>query len=144
VSIKRLTVKSKLLALIAVFTVGLIAYGAWSYNTLNVVKVHGPYYQRIVDGKDLVADVLPPPLYILESYLLAFQLAGGAQNGADRSTLEPIVAELRRLRSDYDQRHVVWTKNLPEGPLKQALLHDSRTPAIDFFRVLDAEFVPAA
>ena len=26
------------------------------------------------DGKDIVADILPPPLYIIEAHLLAYQL----------------------------------------------------------------------
>jgi methyl-accepting chemotaxis protein len=36
--------------------------------------VNGPVYQEIVYGKDLIADILPPPLYIVESYMLANEI----------------------------------------------------------------------
>jgi methyl-accepting chemotaxis protein len=36
--------------------------------------VNGPVYQEIVNGKDLIADILPPPLYIVESYMLANEI----------------------------------------------------------------------
>ena len=49
----------------------LVSYGAWSWQTLNLVKVNGPFYREIVDGKDLIADILPPPNYIIESYTMA-------------------------------------------------------------------------
>ncbi|BBJ23259.1 hypothetical protein [Candidatus Nitrotoga sp. AM1P] len=54
--------------------VGFSIYGMWSFKTLNELKVNGPIYHRIVQGKDLVADILPPPEYIIESYLVSLQL----------------------------------------------------------------------
>ena len=39
-----------------------------SFRVLNKLQVNGPIYQRIVQGKDLIADILPPPEYIIESY----------------------------------------------------------------------------
>ena len=40
------------------------------YRTLDFVKVNGPIYKNIRAGKDIIADVLPPPKYIIESYLI--------------------------------------------------------------------------
>jgi hypothetical protein len=45
------------------FLIGLILAGSgifgWLvHSTLGAVKVNGPYYQRIVQGKDLIADIL--------------------------------------------------------------------------------------
>ena len=33
------------------------------------LSVGGPVYEQIVLGKDLVADILPPPEYVIEAYL---------------------------------------------------------------------------
>jgi len=65
--LRNLKLSERLALLIALFSLGFIFYGAWSFKTLNERKVSGPVYQHIVQGKDLVADVLPPPEYILES-----------------------------------------------------------------------------
>ena len=49
----------------------IIAMMATGIFALAVLTVNGPIYQRIVLGKDLVADILPPPEYILEPYVPA-------------------------------------------------------------------------
>jgi methyl-accepting chemotaxis protein len=38
---------------------------------LSELKVGGPLYDKIKLGNDLVADILPPPEYVIEAYLEA-------------------------------------------------------------------------
>lgn len=71
---RQLSIKAKLVGLVTVCIVGLVGMTLVAYNTLTLVKVHGPLYQQIVQGKDLIADVLPPPAYVIESYLLVLQM----------------------------------------------------------------------
>jgi methyl-accepting chemotaxis protein len=63
----QLTMKLKLLILIGVFTVGFITSGVFLLVTIDQVKVNGPIYQGISQQKDLLADILPPPEYLLHS-----------------------------------------------------------------------------
>lgn len=55
------------------------------------------------DGKDIVADILPPPLYVIEAHLVAFQLL-------DTTTAErPALAErFKQLKKDFDDRNAYW------------------------------------
>ena len=46
-----------------------VSFGMVLYSTLERIKISGPLYAEIITGKDLVADILPPPEYIIESYL---------------------------------------------------------------------------
>lgn len=52
---------------------GLLAITWTSVSTIGTLKVGGPIYTQIVLGKDLIADILPPPEYLIESYLEATQ-----------------------------------------------------------------------
>lgn len=92
-SLQRLSVGAKLYSLMAVFAACFVGYGVWSHNTLQVAKVHGPYYQQIVQGKDLIADILPPPEYIIESYLTAIELKDLCEEEAGKVEMEKLVAE---------------------------------------------------
>ena len=76
-NIHRLKLKHRFLILLTTFFIGFTVYGAVSFHTLNALKVNGPLYQDIVQNKDLVADVLPPPEYIIESYLVTLQMMAG-------------------------------------------------------------------
>lgn len=52
-----------------VVAVGFAAVVLTGTIALTKLKVGGPVYSQISLGKDLVADILPPPEYVLESYL---------------------------------------------------------------------------
>jgi hypothetical protein len=62
---------SRIALLIGPFTLGFGFFGAVAFNVLGAVKINGPYYRSIEQGKDVIADVLPPPEYLVESYLNA-------------------------------------------------------------------------
>jgi len=125
--------------LIAVFIVGLAIYGVWSFKILNDLKVNGDLYHRIVQGKDLVADILPPPEYILESYLTTLQLA----SETDKSEQQRLIEKLKALKNDYEVRHAFWlTENL-ESEVRDAFLTNAHEPAVTFFAVVFNDLIPA-
>jgi len=137
-TLRNIKVAHKLTILVAIALAGLAVFGAASYRNLETVKVGGPLYARIIDGKDLTADILPPPEYILETYLVAYQIASEEDSGRRLALADRI----RPLKQDYADRHEYWTRKLDEGPMKQKLLVDSYQPAVEFFRVLEGEFLP--
>jgi methyl-accepting chemotaxis protein len=60
--------------LLGVFLLGYVSMHLMYQSMVQEVQVNGPLYQRIVEGKDIVADILPPPEYIIESYLVVLQM----------------------------------------------------------------------
>jgi len=124
-------------AMLAIVIAGFVIYGASSFKVLHDLKVNGPTYQRIVQGKDLIADILPPPEYAIESYLVALQIMSAAP--AERPAL---VENLKSLKSDYDTRRSFWIKeNLDDVLRNQCDLADK--PAADFYQVAFSQFIPA-
>jgi len=67
----KLTIARLLITFAVVVVVGLAGSIGLQSFTLSQLKVNGPVYDGIIDGKDLVADILPPPLYLVEAYMLA-------------------------------------------------------------------------
>lgn len=144
----RLPINQKLNVMLLVITVGFFAAGAWSFWTFEIAKVNGPRYQRIVEGKDIVADVLPPPKYIIESYLTAMLLADNVDNDevdtSSEAVLAPYIAKFEALQKEYHDRHDHWNKNLDDDRLRKPLLDDSHGPAKEFFRLVTEELIPAS
>jgi methyl-accepting chemotaxis protein len=134
-----LGVKGKLVCLAAAYAVGIVWFGLVAFSTVNKVKVNGSIYREIVDGKDLIADILPPPEYIIESYLCTHLMA----SAADPAEVVELKDKLKALRKDYDARHEFWTERLADGAMKTILLIDSYDPAIKFFAAVDNELIPA-
>jgi methyl-accepting chemotaxis protein len=135
----KLTIARKLTGLVVITLVGFLVFGVLAYYTLDTVKVNGPYYANIVQSKDVIADVLPPPEYLIESYLVVLQML----EETDPAVLKELVQKSHQLRQDYEGRHDYWVTNLPEGDVRSALVERSYEPAMEFLKVRDDQFIPA-
>ena len=118
--------------------IGFAVYGGWSLKTLNTLKVNGPLYGEIVQGKDLVADILPPPEYIIESYLLSLEILA-----SDKSERSALITRFNNLKKDFDSRHDYWNNAHLPGEISDALLKTSFEPASQFYQIALSEFIPA-
>ncbi len=98
---------------------------------VNRIKVGGPLYEQIVQGKDLVADILPPPAYIIESYLEA-TLAYNRAKPISESR-----ARLKELKAQYDERWKYWTDSNLRTDLRSKLIEGSHAHVAQFFAVID-------
>jgi methyl-accepting chemotaxis protein len=96
-----------------------------------------------VQGKDLIADILPPPNYIIESYLMALHMANEVEEGANATTIRGYVERCQQLENEFAERHDHWVEDLPEGKMKQMKVVDCYNPAIKFYEILDTQFIPA-
>jgi len=133
-----LPVGSQLRLLMAAFLLGFAVAGSVVYSGLGKVQVNGPIYQRVVQGKDLVADILPPPEYLIESYLVVLEMLR-----AEPAALPALYEKSGQLRQDFETRHQVWLKELPPGTLKSLMVEDAYRPGIAFLDLRDKEFIPA-
>lgn len=117
----------------------MIAFAMFANATLRLTMVTGPLYGTIVQGKDLIADILPPPEYIIESYLIAYEI--------DQASVKDDITNLEKkgiaLRQEYETRQAYWTKSYADGKIKDLLTVDSSRFARDFFDIRDKEFLPA-
>jgi methyl-accepting chemotaxis protein len=92
------------------------------------------------DGKDVVADILPPPLYIIEPHLLAYQLldAPVSERGA-------LAERYKQLRKDYNDRNAYWLGkgDAVEAPVAQSLLGKQKDQGEAYWTQLEQTFMPA-
>ena len=116
---------------------GLATMVLTSGYALNQLRVGGPLYSQIKLGNDLVADVLPPPLYVVEAFLeatLAMQ---------EPERLSAHRERLSQLRKDYAERQDFWIKSELESSIKKKLTVDSDTEVRKFWSTVEQEMLPA-
>jgi methyl-accepting chemotaxis protein len=127
----------------ATFTFGVLAILSLaavifaSNYALSKLKVGGPVYDKIKLGNDLVADILPPPEYVIEAYLeatLALQ---------DPSSLAAHRDRLTQLKNDYDERRDFWSKSDLSPELKTKLIDKSHSAVQRFWTSVDQSLLPA-
>jgi methyl-accepting chemotaxis protein len=134
-----LSLRTQLVGLVTLSFLGSAAFGLLAFGTLADLRIGSPSYLQIMQTKDLIADVLPPPAYLVEDYLLVHQML----EVNDRAALQSMVLRARDLQADYVACYKRWAQELPEGPLRRALLERSNRPAMEFLRIVNQQFIPA-
>ena len=134
-----LSLQKQLAVVLLTIATGFALFGAFSWRTLEVLRIRGENYQAIVQSKDLIADVLPPPNFIIESYLTALQIA----RTQDPAALQPLIERARQLRAQDDQRRQYWQQQHLPVALAQQFLTASHLPAVEFNRLLETRLLPA-
>lgn len=154
------------LAALTLFTGLLLPGGALQAAGLTPQEkelvINGPYYKQLVQQKDLVADILPPPAYIIESYLtvlrlidaLETSLVNGKLDAAGVKRLDALIDYGVKLKNGspgvfpgYYERIEVWKKELSEATpdeklIKKLLVERSAKAATQFYELRDTQFIP--
>lgn len=137
--LKKIRVRYKLLLLVIVFLVGLSVFSGISLSIITKIRVNGALYKNIIQGKDVVADILPPPEYIIELHLTAYQMLNETNSGA----IEDFVKYAKTLQDSYEQRHVIWEKSLKSDEMKTVFLEQSYQPVQEYFSIFNEDYVAA-
>jgi methyl-accepting chemotaxis protein len=133
----RLSVSSAIILFGVITAVGLTAILLTSGYALQQLRVGGPLYSQIKLGNDLVADILPPPEYVIESYLEATLAL------RDPSTVAARRERLVQLHKDYDERRDFWSKSDLERSIKSKLTIASDAEVQRFWAIIERELLPA-
>ncbi|ABQ33130.1 MULTISPECIES: methyl-accepting chemotaxis protein [Bradyrhizobium] len=133
----RLSISAVIAAFGLVLAIGFGAVVLTSAYALRELKVGGPLYDKIKLGNDLVADILPPPEYVLEAYLEATLALRNSKN------VEAHAKRLAQLKKDYEDRKTFWTGSALEPELKSLLVERSDGEVRKFWQTAEAELIPA-
>ncbi len=108
------------------------------YDTIKTVQIHGPLYAQIVQSNDLLAATLPPPLYIVESYLMTVELLS-----APPSQQQTLIGQFTRHEQAYSAKQTEWRRRLLPESLHGALAESAGQWAQAFYEQWHREFLPA-
>jgi methyl-accepting chemotaxis protein len=133
----RITISRAISAFGILTVLGLGAVILASNYAISQLKVGGPVYGKIKLGNDLIADILPPPEYVIEAYLEATLVL------QDPSSLAARRDRLVQLKKDYDERRDFWLKSDLDPVLKAKLVEKSHGEVQRFWTAVEQSFLPA-
>jgi methyl-accepting chemotaxis protein len=130
--------KTQLLALIGLMVIGFAVAGFVANRSYNKVLVNGPVYGEIISNKDLVADILPPPAYLLESWQVALEMAA-IQN----QPLQPLIEKGNKLAEDFAARSKYWESTINDPKMLEVYKKELQPSGEEFLRVRDSIYIQA-
>jgi HAMP domain-containing protein len=146
--LRHLRIQSKLFVVLVIPVIVLALVGGLVFNTFNAIKVNGATYKDIVQEKDLVADILPPPEFLIESYANVLQMVLDARkvfSGATPSMQELHRSEVAKGEKLFKQRYDYWKTNLRSTEMEstRVALDTVFNTGQRFFAVVNDELIPA-
>lgn len=113
----------------------LVMLGGFSLFALHAMKESA---DQMGQGKDVVADILPPPLYLIEA-----QLVGNDLLLAGATERQSLLDKLHTLKKDYDTRNQFWEASDLDHDVKSSLMAEQRKHADLFWKEALERFIPA-
>ncbi len=139
---KRLSIAARLRLIIALSVLGIVVSSLLFHNAMKRSAVHGPGYTEIVQGKDVIADILPPPEYIVESHLVVHQMVVALQNKR-HSEVTRCIDRLQVLKKEFTDRHAFWNTDLNDENQRAMLLEQLYIPAMEFYQIVETDLMTA-
>jgi methyl-accepting chemotaxis protein len=133
-----MTLKTKFSVLMAFMMASFFVAGVIGNKAFNEMLVNGPVYNEISNNKDLVADILPPPAYLIESWQVALEMAL-----IKDQPIQPLIDKSNQLAKDFEARSEYWDKTITNTEMKDVYHTQLLPTGKEFLRVRDDVFIPA-
>jgi methyl-accepting chemotaxis protein len=127
-------VRNSALAMMAI----LVAGGLLAAWRLDRIRMGGEMQLRQQINADLIADILPPPEYIIEPFLEATLIA------RNPDSVQAHAEKLEGLQKLYVERNKFWQTAKVDPALRNQLLQQAHPAAQAFWNELEQSFLPAA
>ena len=114
----------------------LMAMIALASAVVYAIRADGPMTQGSALQAEILADVLPPPAFVVEPYLNASLIV----REPDRAG--PYLSELKDEHAEFEERKAYW-KTAPVPQQLRQPLNDTIAAADKFWQVMDSKFLPA-
>ncbi len=136
--IRNWSIKNKFRLTIFMAILGFSILGLVSNLAIKKVEITGDNYQKIVMGKDIIADVLPPPLFLVESFGYMNLLHTSISQEVRSQTLERI----KSLKEDFYKSANNWSNRIVSPENKKILLEEIIPSAVSLFNEYETTFLP--
>ena len=137
--LKNISVARKFTILIASVFLGMTALFVISTYTISKTSIGSTTYQSIENSKDLLADILPPPLYVVETYLDALQTV----NTNDAASLKKIYASIAQHKKAFQQQYELWHSGAIDPKIKEILNQELYPTGKAIFEIFETRLKPA-
>ncbi len=112
--------------------------GYFGSQALQETQIKGDVYNSIVSNKDLVADILPPPAYLIESWQVALEMVA-----IKNEPLQPLIDKSDQLAKDFANRAKHWDEAIADSKMHEVMTKQLTPAGEEFLRVRDLQFIPA-
>ena len=137
--LKNISFARKFVILICSVFFGMTGLYVISTYTISKTSIGSDTYKSIESSKDLLADILPPPLYVIETYLDALQTV----STTDAATLDKLFASIALHKQAFQRQYELWRTSNIDPTIKGILNQELYPTGLAVFDVIETKLKPA-
>ena len=137
--LKNISVARKFVILICSVFLGMTGLYVISTYTISKTSIGSNTYKSIESSKDLLADILPPPLYVIETYLDALQTV----STTDAASLDKLYASIALHKQAFQRQYELWRASNIDATIKTILNQELYPTGVAVFDVIETKLKPA-
>lgn len=145
-----LNIKVLIRANAALVTIALVGELVMTNVLSKSTSINGPAYDKIIASKDLIADILPPPNYIIELHyyvtraMVDIKKGNGQKNGIQSNNVSRLISVFPKLRESYEARIAHWStdKNITDNE-RILLTQGANKYAAEYINLLSSGLLPS-
>jgi twitching motility protein PilJ len=126
---------------IIVQIVAFLVFVALTFWAVSYIRVQGPLYHSLVEYQNLRADVLPPPMYPVESFA-SLNAAYVASVAHDELKVNNKIQEAKLSEQAFKKQISYWRAHLKDSNMLMQLEAVSKSGE-NFFNVANQKYIPA-
>ena len=135
-----LSLKKQLSIMATIAAASILVLALVSYLLAKNTTIGSELFNEIEKTNELTADILPPPMFMLEVMMRLQELAAAAPEARPA-----LIADAKKRISRFEERYSHWhaSNDLP-ADLKNYMMSEMNIVAQDFIRVVRENVIPAA
>jgi methyl-accepting chemotaxis protein len=136
-----MSLKKQLTTMAVIASLSVLILGYCAYLMAKKGSIGSEQYQSIAYANELTADILPPPLFLVEMMMKVEALP--LTENKDETT--QLVSEIKQHLKDYELRKERWvgSDDVPVT-IKQFISKDLDAPSQEFISFVDGTIIPLA
>ncbi len=134
----RLSIKVKFMLLMISGILGLTFLALFSIYSIKTISVNGPVYEKLKSNQDLIADIMPPPMYLVDA---AFQLQQYIQHSENNIQREPYRLSFENDLSLFKTANAKWIASDLDISLKRQISESVLPPADKFISIATSDVI---
>ena len=138
--LSKTSIRQRLLLLVLIPVLATIAADWVVLRQLHTVKVGGAMFQDISQHNEFLADILPPPLFLVEYYANAMRLTTESKP----ALRDKITQHLASLAQDYDKRLEHWKDKSINDDVKKLVLQNAARSGNELIKLVEQTVIPLA
>jgi methyl-accepting chemotaxis protein WspA len=137
--LRDVSLRTKLHTLLIAYTLTIAAVLVVRIIAVNRYAIGSPVYSELNQRKELVNEMMPPPLLVGRSYLMLHEM----ESSADPAEIRRLTGLFKEYEANYQQRREYWLSKLSrDDPTRQTLEVTAHQAAVEFYRLANEEFLP--